>query len=61
MAYPEFSESEHNAPTNLDQNDDGEWACSCSKCQRDRREEARMERLIDDYEWDHDEPLSVED
>ena len=51
MAYPEPSIGDHNAPWNLDWDDDEEvWVCSCSECQRHRREEARQERLIDAYE-----------
>ena len=51
MAYPEPSIGDHNAPWNLVWDDDEEvWVCSCSECQRHRREEARQECLIDAYE-----------
>ena len=51
MPYPEPSINDHNAPWNLEQDEDtGEWVCTCSACQRQRREEARQERLIDAYE-----------
>lgn len=51
MTYPEPSLNDHNAPWNLDWDEDSEeWVCTCSSCQRRRREEARLERLIDAYE-----------
>lgn len=42
--------TDHRAPWNLDQNDDGEWVCFCSACNRDRLRAARVERQIDEWE-----------
>ena len=47
MAWPEPSLNDHDAPWNLDQDEEtGEWVCSCTSCKRKRREED-----VDDYEY----------
>lgn len=42
--------TEHGAPWNLDQNDDGAWICSCLACKAERARQARIERKIDEYD-----------
>lgn len=58
MTYPEPSTHDHNAPWNMDFDEEtGEWVCSCDDCRRKRREEEREKY----YDWDDDEPMKFED
>jgi len=48
VAYPEFGPYDCGAGPNVDWDEDAdEWVCSCAHCLRKRREEMRVERLID--------------
>jgi hypothetical protein len=52
MSWPEASTDDHDAPWNVDQDEEtGEWVCSCTSCKRRAREEAQAERRIDDFEF----------
>lgn len=46
MSYPEPSYNDHNAPWNLDEENN----CICTKCQKERKRLAREERRIDSYD-----------
>lgn len=50
MAFPAPSVNDHNAPWNLDTDDEGVTRCYCSACNAQRRK-AALDEGQEDQEW----------